>query len=444
MAPRDPLNSGVHLSPCGIAIRRLALARGITYSGGNAAFWALSAILYQRTHSPGLVAAAALASFSVPAALSPLAGWLGDHVDRKQVMVGSELAGAVTFLGMACVGSPAALLGLRVLASAASAPLVPATSAALPKLVPEHRLEEANGALSKAGTAGGLIGPAVAGIMLTLVGGSWVFVLNALTFLASAGLILSVHGDFRPRRTRRGGIVAGFTYLRRNRALRKMSVAYAVIFVGVGITVPAEIVLAAEFGVGSLGYAALICLWGLGAVLGASLAERFGAGQRQMALLSAAALVFSFGFLTVGAAPLFALALLGMASAGTGSGLWEVAQTSFVQRVTPDELRSRVLAASEALMQGGVAVGLLGSSAVVAAAGARGAFAVAGGASLAAALILLFRGLGAAATTPQDCSRLSFREYDARRGAGLELPQFNHSCPAPACLANGPPAQLEP
>ncbi len=418
-------------SPPKVAIRRLALARGITYSGGNAAFWALSAILYEATTSPVWVAAVALASFSVPAALSPLAGLLGDRFDRKKVMVASEMAGAATFLLMAAVGSPAALLGLRVLASVASAPFAAATSAALPKLVPEDKLERANGALSKAGTAGALIGPAVAGVMLAAGIGSWVFVLNSVTFLISTGLILSVQGDFRPQITKRGGMAAGFAFIRRHAVLRPVSAAYAVIFIGVGISVPAEIVLASEFGVGSLGYAALICLWGVGALIGAELAERLGGVHRQVVLLGAAAFALGLGFLTVSFAPIFAVALLGMASAGTGDGLWEVAQTTLIQRVTPDEIRSRVLAGSEALMQSGIAVGLTISGLITAITGATGAFAAAGVASLAAALILFLRGLPDGAITPT-CSRPTAPRAHREAGSRPDSPASKDVRPAPA------------
>src|ERR1700750_2964076 len=141
------------------AVQRLAISRAVTFAGGSGAFWALSVILYVQTHSATLVAAAALASFSVPALLSPVAGLLGDHFDRRRVMALSELAGALCFGLMTLFTAPAALLGLRVLASAAAAPLVPATSAVLPSLVPDEKLEWANGALSKAGTGGGGRGP---------------------------------------------------------------------------------------------------------------------------------------------------------------------------------------------------------------------------------------------------------------------------------------------
>ncbi|HEU5105284.1 MAG TPA: MFS transporter [Solirubrobacterales bacterium] len=427
-------------TPPRVAIRRLALARGITYSGGNAAFWALSAVLYEATGSPLWVAAAALASFSVPAVLSPVAGFLGDRFDRRKIMVVSELAGAVTFLGMAVAGSPAALLGLRLVASAASAPLVPATSAALPKLVPDALLEQANGSLAKAGTAGALVGTALAGIILTSGSGSWVFVLNTITFLISTALILSVRGDFRPTRTtaRKGQLVEGFGFLRRHPLLRPVSAAYMLIFIGVGVSYPAEIVLASEFGVGSLGYAALVALWGLGALAGATLAERIGGIHRHTALLAAAGLALGLGFLTVSFAPLFVLALIGMAAAGSGDGLWEVTQTSVIQRVTPDSIRSRVLAGSEAMMQTGVAVGLAISGLVTAVAGAGGAFAVAGAASLMAAIIVFLRVLPVGIATPNR-SRPTAPRAHPEVGGRMGSPSSSDGHPAPVTSAIAAP-----
>jgi len=372
------------------AIRRLALSRGITFFGGNASFWALSAILYQQSHSPTLVAAAALASFSVPAALSPLAGLIGDRFDRRQVMIASELSGAFIFLAMALVVSPVALIGLRVVASVACAPMVPATSAALPGLVADDQLDRANAAVSKAGTAGCLVGTAFAGLMLATAGGSWVFVANVVTFLISAWLIASVKGDFRPTPSDHGRrLAAGFSFLRRSPILRPVTLAYGLIFIGIGVSIPAEIVVASEFGAGSLGFAGLIFLWGVGMLLGAAAAERLSGHVRDIRVLSLAAVALAVGFLAVGAAPIFAVALMGMALGGVGEGLWEPAQNSLIQRRTPDGIRGRVLAGNEAVMQAGIAVGLLASGFVTSAAGASAAFTVAGGAAAIGTALLL-------------------------------------------------------
>jgi MFS family permease len=376
------------------AVRRLAFSRCVTYAGGSAAFWALSAILYGQTHSAAIVAAAALASFSVPAALSPLAGLLGDHHDRKKVMLASELGGAVCFLALALAsGSPVALLVIRVMASVAYAPLVPVTNAALPALVGTDNLDRANVAISKAGIAGALLGPAVAGLMLVTAGAAVVFLLNAVTFLISAAVIFSVNGDFRPSHSRRGELAAGFTFLRNHRLLQHLTTAYGIAFVGIGVSIPAEVVLAADFGAGSLGYAGLVSLWGIGSLVGASLAKHFAADPRRVLLVAIAALMIAIGFLAVSVAPVFAIALIGMAIGGVGEGWWDVTQTTLMQRVTPDGIRARVFAGSQAVMQIGIAIGLLASGLVTATLGASGAFGVAAAGSAIATLVLFLRSL---------------------------------------------------
>jgi MFS family permease len=371
------------------AVFRLAIARGVTFLGGNAAFWALSAILYEKTQSPCWVALGVLTSFSLPAVLSPIAGLLGDRIDRKRVMVISELAGAFCFGALAPVGSPAALLALRGLASVASAPMVSTTSAVLPSLVPAGELERANAVLSNAGTAGGLLGTAVAGVMLTTMGGPSVFLLNAFTFLISAILVGSIKGGFQPDVTERGALTAGFSFLRRHRRLRPATLSYAVLFAGIGVSIPAEVVLATSFGVGSSGYAMLVCLWGIGAIAGAAAAKRFSGPKREGVAIFGAAVALAAGFLAVSTAPLFAVALLGMAVGGAGEGLWGVTQNSLIQRLAPDGVRGRVFAGSEAVMQAGITLGLLCSGVVISAGGPSGACAVAGGAAMLAALILL-------------------------------------------------------
>lgn len=426
----------------GLALRRLTLARGVTYFGGSAAFWALSAVLYQKTHSPTLVAAAALASFSVPAALSPVAGLLGDNFDRQKVIVASELGGALCFVGLALAGSPATLLGLRVLASVAAAPLVPATAAALPSLAPAEELDRANAVLSRAGTAGALIGAAVAGFILATVGGPWVFLLNTVTFLISAGLVWSIKGNFRPQLSQRGRLGAGVVFIFRHDLLRPVAAAYGLAFIGIGVSIPAEIVLATDFGAGTLGYAGLFCLWGIGALIGAGAGGRLARRPLQMIVIGSAALALGAGFWSISLAPIFAIALLGMTIAGAGFGLWEVAQTSLIQRAAPDGIRSRVLAAGEAGMQSGIAIGLLVSGLVVGVAGAAGAFGVAGAASLAAALILFLRGLEAEAevATPQpNCSRPAGLRAIAQEREPVGVPTSNEgSRPVPALQISRP------
>jgi MFS family permease len=59
------------------------LGRLISLSGGSAAYIALVASIYGRTHSAVWISAAIFASVVASVASAPLAGWIGDRFDRR-------------------------------------------------------------------------------------------------------------------------------------------------------------------------------------------------------------------------------------------------------------------------------------------------------------------------------------------------------------------------
>jgi MFS family permease len=377
-----------------MAIQRLALSRAVTYAGGSSAYIALLSILYERTRSPTLVAAGALASFAVPALVSPATGWVGDRHDRRRVLVLSELAGAVCSLAMALTVLPAALLALRVLASLAASPMVPVTAAALPGIArsPEE-LAWANSRLTAAGMAGLVVGPSMAAVLLATASPSAIFLINAATFVLSARLILSVGCPFHQKDNLlddgQRAVAAGFRFLRQDRTLRIVSVAYAAIFLGLGLSAPAEIALSDQLGAGSSGYAVLMALWAIGGVVGAQL------GRRSTQPTSAGlVLAISAGGLAVGLAGLatpriFLFALLAMFLVGISEALWQVVQHLLIQTSAPDRVRSRVFSSSEAIAQGGMAIGLVLSGPIVGHFGVATAFGAASVGCIFGTLILL-------------------------------------------------------
>ena len=385
-------------------MNRIALSRAVTFSGGNAAFIALLAVLYQETNSAGVVALGAFASFAVPALASPVAGWIGDRFDRRRVMVVSETLGALSFVLMAAFPTaPVVLLILRVAASLVAAPLMSASVAALPGIVgPRERLPAANAKLATAGLSGALVGPLIAAALLLISGPSSIFIFNAFTFLASAVILLSITADFRPPRKHKqtghaAELAAGFRYLGRHSVFRPVTVASAILFIGMGFTVPAEVALCANFRVGATGYAGLTCFFALGGIPGAYL----GAGglsrlsAEPTAVLAVASGVLALGFFVVGLTPLFTLVLIGMAVAGVADGVWMVAHENLVQRLTPDTIRSRVFAASEAIYLSGISVGLVGAGCLIAVFGAASTFQIGAATAIVGCLVLVGARTGA-------------------------------------------------
>ena len=264
--------------PSELAVRRLALARLVSVAGSASARVALAAVLYARTGSAAWVSAELFISFATPALASPLAGALGDRLDRRSLLIGSDVLGAMCFVAMALVSAPAALLAIAVPAALAASPFLPASGAMLPALAPPRRLAWANGRIAIARNAGALAGPVLGGGILALLGASAVFALNATSFLASAALLGTLRGDFRARPAaggeRRPAMTEGLRMLVREPTLRALAVGLLLVDAGAGLAMPAEVALAHAFGTGSVGYGALVALWGVGGLLGGPLAAR--------------------------------------------------------------------------------------------------------------------------------------------------------------------------
>ena len=96
------------------AVRRLALARLISVTGGAAAFAALNFTIYEQTRSAAWLSASLLLTFGVSGLFAPIGGVLGDRFDRKRVMIVSDLAGAACFGAMAFSQEPGWLLAAGV------------------------------------------------------------------------------------------------------------------------------------------------------------------------------------------------------------------------------------------------------------------------------------------------------------------------------------------
>jgi dTMP kinase len=138
---------------------------------------------------------------------------------------------------------------------------------------------------------------------------------------------------------------------------------------GLGIVNVAAYPLSLRLGGGTEGYGAMEALFGGGGLIGAALAARLLTTGRAPAIVAISFAVSAAGLALAGLVPVLFIALVGLAFAGAGRGLGDVADTTLVQARTDDAVRSRVFAAQEgaahvaysgAMLTGGVLVGASG------------------------------------------------------------------------------------
>jgi NRE family putative nickel resistance protein-like MFS transporter len=189
----------------------------ISDAGSFVTFIALAVYVNQLTGSPGAVGVA-LALRSVPwFTIGPFAGILADRLDRRKVMVTSNLiqAGLVALLPFMRVVWAIYVIAL---ASACFGPLFrSARSALLPSIAPKGQLVPALAVIETTHQVLHTVGPAFGGLIVLLVGARWAFFVDAASFLLATVFLLRI--EPRPmivepeRQTVRAQLADGFRRL---------------------------------------------------------------------------------------------------------------------------------------------------------------------------------------------------------------------------------------
>lgn len=319
--------------------------------------------------------AAALVSFVQTALTLPVmllaipSGVIADLVDRRRLLLGAQttmalLATVLTVATATGHTTPAVLLTLLFLLGCGQALIAPAWQAIQPELVAREQIPAAAALGSMNFNIGRAVGPALAGVLVSLSGPTLVFALNALSF----GGIVAVLAIWRRPVTQRGlpterplaALQAGTRFIRAAPAIRRVLLR-SILFIAPASALWALLPVIArdELGVTSSGYGIMLGALGLGAVLGAlTLARirvRFSPTQR----LGLSAVLF--GVATAGAALLHSLpaVLVLLVGAGLAWMLGMSTLNSTMQLLLPAWVRARGLSVYLLVFMGGQAIGSL-------------------------------------------------------------------------------------
>jgi len=156
---------------------------------------AIAVLAYQISGQVSLAAVAIACSVLPRAILGPLAGVLADRFERRNLLIALDAGRAVIALAPLLVHSTSTLWLVYVavvLLQTGSCLYNPTQGAYLPSLVTDDLLEPANATLASTGDIAMFVGPALAAVVLGVVGPSIAFWVNALSFAVSAVLLLTL------------------------------------------------------------------------------------------------------------------------------------------------------------------------------------------------------------------------------------------------------------
>lgn len=329
---------------------------------------AVYTIALQLTGSSRSVALIMVARFLPSVVMGPLSGVVADRFSRRSIMIWSDILRGLVVLGFLFVRRPDQMwlvYLLTVLQLGFSSFFEPAKTAAIPSIVSDRELVPANAIASVTWSVMLTLGAAIGGFVTGWFGTNAAFVLDSLTFVASAVLISRVRFPKRPTRPKTDltvskalGIadtIEGSHYVRH----RPRVLAYLLVKpawgVGGGILTLLAVFGERVFPIGgktATGIGVLFTARGIGTAVGPFLARRWtGETRKQMqnaigvAFLIGGAFYFAFA---VSRSFIWALLFLAIAHMG-GSILW-VFSTVLLQRGVEDAFRGRVFAAEMALV----------------------------------------------------------------------------------------------
>jgi Transmembrane secretion effector len=363
--------------------RRLYLAVSVSELGDSLNYIALM-WLALRLGGPLGVVAVRLAD-SVPGIVFGLHGGVAaDRWSRRKLMVGADLARAVTLVPLAAFGLAGSLplWGLVVAAfllEAATSYFAPAYGAAIPEIVERENVQQANALVQASAQAISVGGWAVAAVLLAVLPLSTFLAVDAVTFFASAALIVGLRaGRAGGGEGERPRLREGLAALRPQRALTTGVVTFGIamtITTGCWIAgVPTLVHRSLHRGAG--GFSVVMIGFAVGSiVVGAALARVPVRGKARASMLAWLADLPAYLLLALATSLPFAVAA-GIFS-GAGESLSYVLLNSAAQEEIPDALLGRVLGVISFVHRGAHATGLLFVAPIFALAGARPIFGVA-------------------------------------------------------------------
>ena len=311
-----------------------------------------------------------------PFFVAPLAGICADRYNRKHLLIITDIIRVFIVFGFLFIRDENDVWLLYTLTTflfAVSGFFSPARSAILPDVTTPRELGTANALGAATWSVMLALGAAIGGVTTGLFGSQTAFVIDGLTFVLSAGLLLGIKlPDSSPAATEhqtRTRLTA-FRYMRQHPdiffiAIHKAAIALLLSsgFQVVQIEIAKDHFVIGVGGAISLGL--MYCVNGIGSGIGPILARRW-TGDRDRPLRISISLGYLIGTLGLAiVAPLFGLVevLIGGFIRSIGGGIAWVFSTQLLLQRAPNEIRGRIFGTEFALftLMGGIGTAIIGA-----------------------------------------------------------------------------------
>jgi MFS family permease len=345
---------------------------------------ALIVVYTTGTNYQGLAVSGYLIARLIPPLLMrPWAGVLADRFNRKRLLIISDVLRSLAVVGLLFATQGPEYLPLiyvfTVIQFLISSIFEPARNALMPSVLYRDQLVTGNTLSSITWSAMLAIGAIIGGIVAELLGIRAALVIDAMTFLVSAGIVMMLVVPETPRSDigQEERVVldkSKRTFVDGIRYVMKHPATAAAIFIKAGLSIGSVDAILIIYGtqlfvIGEQGTTSMAILWtafGVGSIIGPLVVNRFSDGSvrtlRHLVIVGFVLVVF--GWLFWGLAPSLEFAIVAVFLRAMGGSVNWTYSSIIIQKIVPDEYLGRMFSLDFAgfeLIQGisAITVGLL-------------------------------------------------------------------------------------
>jgi len=352
----------------------LWLGQLISITGTQMQIWALFWHINQLNDNPMALGGIGVARIVPVIIFSLIGGALADSMDRRKVMMTTQTIaallalslGLLTQFGNITIWHIYVITALQAVAVAFDGP---SRQALVPNLLPKKDLANGFSMTFTAFQIGGVLGPALSGVVIAMAGQAAVYYFNGISFAAVLiGLFLigNVPQSFAEKAAgvSMEAIREGVRFiLGKPIIFSSMMLDFVATFFASASTLM-PIIATDVLKVGVVEYGYLSAAPAVGAVIVALIMSQVREIRRQGPIFVGAVIVFGVATLIFGLTKSFMIAWLAIATTGAADGVSTIIRNTIRQLQTPDHVRGRMTSINQIFFQGGPQLGEIEAGAV--------------------------------------------------------------------------------
>jgi MFS family permease len=352
----------------------LWLGQLISITGTQMQIWALFWHINQLNDNPMALGGIGVARILPVIIFSLIGGALADSMDRRKVMMTTQTIaallalslGLLTQFGSITIWHIYVITALQAVAVAFDGP---SRQALIPNLLPKKDLANGFSMTFTAFQIGGVLGPALSGVVIAMAGQAAVYYFNGISFAAvliALFLIGNVPQSFAEKSAgvSMEAIREGVRFiLGKPIIFSSMMLDFVATFFASASTLM-PIIATDVLKVGVVEYGYLSAAPAVGAVIVALIMSQVREIRRQGPIFVGAVIVFGVATLIFGLTKSFMIAWLAIATTGAADGVSTIIRNTIRQLQTPDHVRGRMTSINQIFFQGGPQLGEIEAGAV--------------------------------------------------------------------------------